>query len=843
MAEPRTGTLRWALRMAWRDSRGSRRRLLLFLSAMVLGLAALVAISGVGGNLRRAVDEQARQLLGADLRLEREAPFGELEALIDSIGGRQTRVVSFPSMVYFPRTSRVRLASVRAVAGTWPLYGRLQTDPPEAAARYLQEGGALVDGTLLDAYGARVGDSVRVGRRSYPILGRLLATPSESAAMALAAPRVYIPLAGIDTLLLGFGSRAEYAVYFRFDDGRDAEALGDRLRQELRPLRVRVDTVEEIREDWDEALTNLYRFLGLVGFIALILGGIGIASAVHVYVRQRVDAVAVLRCLGATPAQTVAVYLLQALAMGLVAGVAGTLLGLGLQALLPRLLAEFLPVAVPLHIEPAAVGLGLLSGPAITLLFALLPLLPVRRVTPLRALQASVDPVPAGRDPLRWLAWLLLAGGLTAFAMLQAPAPAIGAGYAVGLMLVFGALTLLARGLMRLLRRVVPDRWPYVFRQGLANLYRPHNQTLVLMLALGLGTFLVVLVLLVERTLLAQVRLAGGGERPDLVFFDVQPDQRDSLIALVEAHGAPVLETVPIVTMRLAAVNGRRIEALRADTTVRLSWAFRREYRSSYRDYLTDTETLLAGTFTPSVPPGTAVPPVSLEEEIAAELGVTLGDTLVWNVQGVEIPTVVGSIRRVDWRRFRTNFFVLFPRGVLEEAPQMFVLLVRAGEASPRIQRAAVEAFPSVSAIDLQLILNVADEIFGRVGLVLQFMALFSVLTGVIVLLGAIAVTRVAREEETVLLKTLGASRRQVLQITAVEYGLLGLLAATVGLVLAVGAAALLAGLVFEAPPVWTPDVLVAALLSAVVLTLGVGLLGNRRVYGRPPLDVLRAAG
>ncbi len=843
MAESHTGWVRWALQMAWRDSRGSRRRLVLFLSAMVLGLAALVAISGVGSNLRRAVDGQARQLLGADLRLERAAPFDDLEALIDSIGGQQARVVSFTSMVSFPRTGQVRLASVRAVAGDWPLYGQLQTDPPEAAVRYLSEGGALVDGTLLDAYGVHVCDSVRVGRRSYPILGRLLATPTESAAMALAAPRIYIPLADVDTLLLGFGSRAEYEVYFRFDDDQDVEALGGQLRRQLRPLRVDVDTVEEIREDWDEALTNLYRFLGLIGFIALMLGGIGVASAVHVYVRQRVDAIAVLRCLGATSVQTVTVYLLQALVMGLVAGVAGTLLGLGLQALLPRLLAEFLPVTVPLRIEPAAVALGLLSGPVITLLFALLPLLPVRRVTPLRALLASIDPVPSGRDPLRWVAWLLLVGGLTAFAILLAPTPTIGAGYALGLMLVFGALMLLAWGLMRLLRRIVPASWPYVLRQGLANLYRPHNQTLVLTLVLGLGTFLVVLVLLVERALLAQVQRAGGGERPDLVFFDVQPDQRDSLKALIEANGAPVLETVPIVTMRLAAVKGRRLEALRADSTVRLGWAFRREYRSSYRNYLTDTETLLAGTFTPAVPRGTPVPPISLEEEIAAELGVTLGDTLVWDVQGVEIPTVVGSIRRVDWRRFRTNFFVLFPQGVLEEAPQMFVLLVRADSASPRIQRAVIEAFPNVSAIDLQLILNVADEIFGRIALVLQFMALFSVLTGVIVLLGAIAVTRVAREEETVLLKTLGASRRQVLQITAVEYGLLGLLAAVVGLGLAVGAAGLLASLVFEVSPVGAPEVLAGALLSAIMLTLGVGLLANRHVYRRPPLEILRAAG
>jgi putative ABC transport system permease protein len=833
----------WVLRMAWRDSRGSRRRLLLFLSAMVLGIAALVALHGVGANLRRGLDAQARMLLGADLRLERDAPFDELSMLLDSLGGQQAQVVYLASMAYFPRTGHVRLVSVRAVEGIWPLYGQLQTDPPEAAIRYLQGGGALVDGTLLDAYDIHIGDSIRIGRRSYPIFGRLVQTSSESAIMALAAPRVFVPLTTLDPLLLGFGSRAQYGIYFRFDEGRDVEALGKQLRNRLRSLRVGVNTVEEIRENWDEAFRNLYRFLGLIGFIALILGGIGVGSSINVYVRQRLDQVAVLRCLGATPWATFSIYLAQALAMGVVGGVLGTLLGLGVQTVFPHLLADFLPFEVVPELDRSAVLLGLVGGPAITLLFALLPLLPVRRVTPLRALQATVAPVPNARDLLYRATWLMLLIGLIVFAMAEAPEPWMGFVYALGLILVLGALTLLARGLTSLLRRIASARWPYVFRQGLANLYRPNNQTVVLMLALGLGVFLVVLVLLIERTLLAQVQRAGGGERPDLVFFDVQPDQRDSLRQLIEAYGVSVVEEVPIVTMRLAEVNGRRIAEQLADTTARLGWAFRREYRSSYRDYLSNTETLIAGTFTPAVTPGTTMPPVSLEEEIATELGVTLGDTLVWDVQGVEIPTVVGSLRRVDWRRFQTNFFVLFPRGVLEDAPQMFVLLVRAGAASPRIQRAAIEAFPSVSAIDLRLILQVAEEIFQKVGGVLHFMALFSVLTGIIVLLGAASVTRAAREEEIVLLKTLGASRRQVLQITAVEYGLLGLLAALAGVLLASGSATLLAIGVFETTPVHPFGVLLAALLGASGLTLGIGLLGNRQLYSRPLLDVLHAAG
>ena len=843
-------TVPWPLKMAWRDSRGSRKRLALYLSAMVLGVAALVAIRGFGDNLTRTVDQEAKTLLGADLRLEAEAAFSDsTEALIDSIGGTQSRRVSLASMAYFPKSGGTRLAAVRAVEGEYPFYGPFRTRPADAARRYQADGGALVAGTLMRQFNAQVGDSVRVGRRTYPIVGELQQAPGESSFTAAASPPIYIPRATLDTTLLGRGSQAEYEVYFKFEDERDVQALVSGIAPYLERNDLDEDTVEEEAEDWREGLGNLYRFLGLVGFVALLLGSLGVASAVHVYVRRRIASIAVLRCLGASGGRTFRVYLAQAGALGLLGAGVGSLLGVGLQAYVPRLLSDFLPFDIVFAVSWTAVGLGLGVGVGVTLLFALWPLLEVRGVSPMRALRTDVEPSTGGwRDPARWAVAAAIAAGVTGVALLQAPSWEIGLGYAGAVAAVFAVLALVARGIVRGVRRFFPSSWPYPWRQGLANLFRPNNQTTVLMLALGLGTFLIVTMVLVERTLLEQIQVAGGADRPNLVLFDVQNDQVKGVTDIVEAEGVPVLAQEPLVMMRLASVKGRTIEALRQDSTARATWAHEREYRATYRDYLTQSETIVEGEFVGEVTgdplrTGAAVP-ISLEQEIAREdLNVGLGDTLTFDVQGRPVTTYVSSLRKVNWQRIGTNYFVVFPEGVLEQAPQMHVVLSRTSSdtAAAAVQRRVVQEYPNVSAIDLSLVLSTFRDLFGRLSYVVRVMALFSIITGLIVLAGAVVVSRYQRAEESVLLKTLGASRRTVLKIMTVEYLFLGIFAAATGILLALAAAWSLSYFVFDGPFVWAPGALATAFVVVTALTIGIGLFNSRGLYDRPALDVLRA--
>lgn len=830
--------------MAWRDSRGSRRRLLLFLSSMVLGVAALVAINSFGESLEAAVNEQAKTLLGADLSFESDFPFDDsTEVVIDSLGGLQSRRISFGSMAYFPRTGSTRLASVRANEPGYPYYGAVETNPPEAADTYLQGRNALVDGALMNEFGVVVGDSVQIGSINYRVAGELLKTPRESAAMMLFSPRVYIPLAELDTSLTGFGSRVEYEVYFKFDDDRDVEAMMEVLAPQLRARDVGSDTVGEEQRRWGERVGNLYRFLGLVGFIALLLGGLGVASAVHVYVKQRLETVAVLRCVGATSRRTFWIYLIQSMLMGVTGATIGSLLGMGVQLLLPRVVGDFLPVEVDFAVSWTAVAIGFGVGVGVTLLFSLLPLLSVRRVSPLRAIRSAYE-AEQSRDVWRWVLYGALGVALMVFAVFQAPDPVIGIGYMGGVVVVFGMLALVAKGLTVAARRFFPSGWPYVWRQGLANLYRPNNQTLLLMLALGLGTFLIVTLLLVERSLLEQFDVASDGQRPDQIMFDIQPNQVEGVTQILEAQDLPLIDQSPIVTMRIKEIHGQTLAELREDSTYHVNWAHNREYRSSYRSYLTEAETLLDGAFVGTVDPSTEVVPVSIERDLAYnELHVDIGDTLVWDVQGVDMTTVISSIREVDWQRMQTNFFVIFPNGVLEQAPQMHVFMTQTGndEKMAALQEALVQQFPNVSTVSLSLVLAVFDEIFSRVSFVIRFMALFSILTGLIVLAGAVLVSRFQRIEESVLLKTLGASRKQVLRIMIIEYLFLGVFATITGVVLAYAASWSLAEFVFQTPLVTAPIIFLLALVIVTGLTIIIGLLNSRGIYARPPLEVLRA--
>lgn len=840
----KTSKIGWVLSMAWRDSRGSRRRLLLFISSMVLGVAALVAISSFGENLKDAVDSEAKTLLGADMSVERGAPFApETEAIIDSLGGEQTRRISFPSMAYFPKTGGTRLTTVRAQEGAYPYYGAVESDPPEAVESYLDGDNALVDGELIEQFGVSIGDSIRIGTRSYQIAGQLLKTPRESAAMMLISPRVYIPLANLDTLLLSQGSQADYEVYFKFEEGRDVENIVETVGPTLRDQRVGFDTIAEVQEDWNEGLTNLYKFLNLVGFVALLLGGIGIASAVHVYIKQRIETVAVLRCLGAASAPTFAVYLLQATVMGLLAASFGSMVGVGIQWLLPRLLADFLPVEIEMQIKWLPIFVGICVGLGVSLLFALLPLLSVRNISPLLTLRKSVETEVGAGKVGRYIVYGLLAAAILGFSIVQAPIWQVGVAYALGIFVVFGLLALVARGITVFARRFFPSSWSYPWRQGFSNLYRPNNQTVILVLSLGLGTFLIATLFLVQQTLLNQIEVAGGDGRPNLVLYDIQPDQLTPVSEIVEEAAMPVLEQVPIVAMRLKEVNGLTVEEIKEDSTLDYSWAHRREYRSSYRDYLIESETLLEGEFTARVDEGETVVPISIEQDVAEELKVGIGDSLVWDVQGVPVETRITSVREVDWQRMQTNFFVLFPTGVLEEAPQFYVLLTRSDtdEQAGRLQSSIVESYPNVSSIDLKLILTVFDAIYSRISFVLEFMALFSILTGVIVLISAVTVSRFQRISESVLLKTLGASRAQVVKILFIEYLFLGLFAAAAGILLALASAWLLSFFVFQTT--FTPPI--GALLIATVLVTGltviVGMINSRGIYAKPPLEVLRA--
>lgn len=864
-------------KMAWRDSRASRRRLVLFSSSVVLGIAALVALGSLGANLERGIDEQGKGLLGADLLISgRNPPSEAAERHMRTVATDVARDVSFSSMMAFPTANNnTRLVNVRAIEGNFPFYGEFVTVPADAPQK-LRAGGevAIVEEPLLKQFDVKIGDPVKLGNTTFTVVGALQKLPGESAAIAATiAPRALIPRSRLEAT--GLAERnvlIRYRAMLKLPPETDALAVEREMRRLFGREGMGYDTVAERRRDLGRSLENVENYLSLVGFIALFLGAIGVASAIHVYVRQKVPTVAVLRCLGATAGQALSVYLAQGVAIGVLGSIAGATLGLVVQLVLPVLFADVLPFDFKFFIAWPAVGRGMGAGLVICLLFTLLPLLAVRKVSPLVALRSAfAERVGTGPDLWRIAIAVFIVLAVAGFAVWQTGRLRDGLGFTAALGGGFAVLAGLAKLVAWSARKWLPRRWPYVMRQGVANLYRPNNRTVLLLLSLGLGTFLMLTLFLTRTTLLKEIEFTGGAGRPNLLLFDIQDDQIDGIKQTAAAQNAPVLIHAPIVTMKVASVKGRTVDELlgsgrdrrsspeperkrdekvqggkageKAEEPHRIpSWTLRREYRSTYRGKIDGSERLVAGTFVGRMPEGETVAPISIEEGLMKQMGLTIGDEIEWDLQGVPVKSRISSVRAVEWRRLEPNFFVVFPEGVLEPAPKFHVAAMKAADSdhSARVQRAMVAAFPNVTAIDLALVMQTVDGIFTKVALVINFMALFTVFTGIIVLAGAVLTGRFQRIRETVLLRTLGATRRQLLQIQTVEYVILGFLAAVVGCGLAVTGNALLAKYVFRITPSVPIALLAIGTLAVCAVTLITGLLTSRGITNHPPLEVLR---
>jgi putative ABC transport system permease protein len=665
-------------------------------------------------------------------------------------------------------------------------------------------------------------------------------------AFSLISPRVYIPMAYLDrTQLIQRGSLVRYRVYFRLGPQADVDQLVQRLSPELQRLQLQADTVSRRTAAISAVIENLSRYLRLAVFVAVLLAGVGVGSGVHVYAKEKTPSVAMLRCLGANPSETLIVYLIQVLILTLSGSIAGAILGTSLSFLLPAALKDFLPVQAVQALAPAGIVAGLLVGLGTALLFSLIPLLPLRKISPLLALRSSYETDQRSKDPLLWLVFLAILAAVAAFAVTTTASWFFGLWFTAGVLFVFGLLAAMARGLALLMSKMAPRLLSFPWRQGLANLHRPSNQTAAVMLAIGLGTFLLVTLYNARSALVSEVMQRSGKGEPNLVLFDVQQEQRRGVAELIRSFNVVSLyNEVPVVTMRLSAVKGKSVEAIRADPTSRIpAWALRREYRSTYRSRLGGTEKIVGGIWQGKADGDSQPIPVSLEKGIAETLRVEVGDSLEFEIQGVPVRTRVASLREVDWQRVQPNFFVVFPEGVLENAPQFYAVVARADStaASASLQRAVVERFPNVSVIDLNLILNTLDAILDRVSEAIRVVALFTILTGCAVLASAVLSSRSQRVRESILLRTLGAPRGQIITSVIAEYLFLGLISAGTGALLSSVAGWALAFYFFKTSAAISIGAILSVPALVTALTVIAGVLGCWGIFQRSALETLRA--
>ena len=844
-------SLAFALRMAWRETRGAARHFAVLFGCVALGVAALVSVGTFAANLDRTLTREARALTGGDLELRAAQPLDPAaRAAVDALvraGAVTTTVRELVAMTRLPARGATLLVELKAVERAYPLYGRVETAPPSPLDGLLADrgdaGGAVVEAPLLQRLGIAVGDPLVIGSARFIVTGVLVREPDRPVGLVTLGPRVIVAADALErTGLLQVGSRVRYRTLARLPAAVTARAAADDLARAIGDPSVRIAAFDESQPGLRRFFSQLATYLGLVGLASLLVGGVGIASTVTTFLRRQLATIAILKCLGAGSRVLLATYLIQTLSLALVGSLVGAALGVAAQPLLVRALAPFAPFVLEARWDAGTLARGIALGLLAALLCALWPLLSVRAVPPSLILRRDVDE-SRWRARRPWAAALPIVTGLAALAVWQAGSFRLGGIFAGAALASLAILLGLSRALMRLARRV-PRTRGLAWRHGLAGLDRPGGHTVRVVVAVGLGVMLLVAIALLEANLGRQLAYEQKREAPSFFFIDVQPDQREPFTHLVGDVSGVVPVVTPVVRARLAAIDGTPVTRELIDRRKReapeKNWYLTREYMLTWAAAPPPANAITRGRWW-TADEASARPRVSVDDEAAKYFGVGVGGTLTFDVQGVLLEAEVMNLRKIDWQSLSANFFMVLSPGALDGAPTIYLATARVPpDLESRLQDRVVAAFPNVTAIPLRGVLERVSEVLAQISFAVRFMALFSIAAGLVVMAGALAATRYQRLYESVILKTLGATRWAIARAFAVEYACLGATAGLGGTALAAVLAWIVLRFVLDTPWTLEPETLVLGVTLTTLVSLAIGLLATVRLLGRKPLSVLR---
>ena len=841
------------LRMALREIRASWKRLLFFFVCIAVGVASIVAIRSVIQSVRGALAAEARYLLAADVRVQSDSPFppGVLQRIDrEQRAGRvgvRSEAIELETMLRPAGKPGLKMVELYAVQPEYPLRGTLTLqDGVVYSHELLRNRGTLVRPELMAQLGLRVGDKVLIGTREFEIRGVVAKEPGRSMGVFTLGPRIFIDHADLaDSGLLTFGSRAEYELLLTTPD-----AMVDELTRDLNlafanePIGVR--SYRRSQDRMGENLTRAENYLSLVGLVVLILGGIGVSSVTRVFVQQKVRSIAILKCIGTTSGQVLAVYLTQVLLLGLAGSLLGVVMAAGVIDALPRVVGDIAQMLnVQYGLTPGAVTQGLAVGLLVSLLFSLVPLLEVRHVKPSLLLRQDIPPAPTF-DWTKWIVTGAVAASLVAVASWQAGSVEVGLLLSGGFVAIAFVLHLAG---VALVRAVQPLRYSrsFALRQAVLHIARPGNQTRVILLAVGLGTFFILGVRSLQTNLLRDFSLQVGEDAPDMFLMDIQRDQRDGVIAAIDAGNgaAPPPKLIPVLRARITGVRGREIN-LENYEQVRGQGGLSREYTITYRGNLEANEELTEGQWWDGTPvPAGETAQVSIEESLQRRFNIQLGDEMRFDVLGRDIVARVTSFREVDFRDFRSGgFMIVFRPGTFDNAPHTYIASVRAprdGDTRAALQRAVVNSYPNVSVIDLREVLDTIQTVVNNVTLAVTVVGGLVLFSGSLILIGAVSMTKFRRVYEAAILKTLGASSRLVATMLLLEYGVLGAIAGTVGSLGAIALSWAVANYALELNWEPTPVLTIGGIAATAVFVAAIGVLASVDVLRHKPLATLRA--
>jgi putative ABC transport system permease protein len=844
--------------MAVREIRASWQRLLFFFVCIAVGVASIVAIRSLIQSVREGLTREARAMTGADVVVRSDRPLGDLvrasvaQARSSGRVGTVSEAIEIATMVRPANATITRMVELRAVQDAYPLYGTMTLREGQYSHALLKNHGTLVRPELLAQLNLRVGDDLLIGTQRFQIRGVIEKEPGRNLGAFSLGSRLFIDLADLpSTGLLSFGSRASYELLLQVPGPPPAPGRRDASTLLARDLSeafvndfVRARSYRQNEGRMSENLTRAENYLSLVGLVVLILGGIGVSSVTRVFVQQKVRSIAILKCVGSTTTQVLSIYLAQVLLLGLAGSALGVAIAGGVLTLLPWFVGDLAAMLdVQYGLTGAAVIQGLAVGMLVSVLFSVVPLLEIRNVKPSLLLRQDLGSVPRF-DWVKWSVAVAVGASLVGVAAWQAGSLAVGLVLSGGFVAVAFVLHLAGAALVRAVQPLRHAR-SFALRQAVLRVARPGNQTRIILLAVGLGTFFILGVRALETNLLRDFELQVGENAPDMFLMDIQPAQRDGVIALVDRENGedPAPKLIPVLRARIVGVRGREVN-LESFEDVRGRGGLSREFTITYRSNLEANEKLVDGTWWGDGP-SAGMPEVSIEESLRSRFQIQLGDEMRFDVLGRIVTARVASFREVDFRDFRAGgFMIVFRPGPFDAAPHTFIAAVRGAKepvARARMQGLLVNSYPNVSVIDLREVLDTVASIVNNVTLAVTVVGGLVLLSGSLILVGAVSMTKFRRVYEAAILKTLGASSRLIATTLLVEYGVLGAIAGTVGALGAVALSWAVARYALDLPWEASPAMTLGGIVITAIFVAAVGVLASLDVLRHKPLSTLRA--
>ncbi|HEY4344935.1 MAG TPA: FtsX-like permease family protein [Parvibaculum sp.] len=834
-----------AVRLARRELRGGLAGFRIFIACLALGVAAIAGVGSVSTALTRGLAERGQEILGGDVDvrlLHREANAAELAAI--SNGNVLSRSVEMRAMA---RTSdKQSLVELKAVDGLYPLYGAMELKPamPLADALALRNGryGAVAEPNLISRLNAKIGDEIKVGSATFELRGQILREPDRVGDGFALGPRVMIGSDALaSTALVQPGSLVSYHYRLRLPDALRATpsikafvaALQKKFPDAGWRIQDRTDSAPSVRR----FVNRVALFLGFVGLTALVVGGVGVANAVKSYLDGKREVIATFKSLGASGALIFRLYLMQVMALALCGIVIGLAIGAAIPFVLQAVAGDLIPVPAALGLYWGPLILAAAYGALTALAFAIWPLARAREVPPTGLFRDLVAPERRFPKPVYIAATVASLLALCGLAIATAEQPFFALWFVVGSAAVFLVLRLAASGVMALSARA-KGRSPEM-RLALANLHRPGAPTPAVMLSLGLGLTLLVTVSLINGNLTGEIAHDLPGRAPSFFFVDIQSDQSAALEKLVRGTpGVTKFDRVPMLRGRIVAVKG--LAADKVKPAPNAAWALQGDRGITYSAKMPENSQLASGAWWAEDYKGPLL--VSFDHELAQGLGLKLGDMLTVNVLGREIEAKLANTRQVDWQSLGINFVMVFSPGILDAAPHTELATVTmAAEGEEALERDVTTQFPNVTSVRVKEALDAVNKMLDQFSLAVRATGGVTLLSGILVLGGAMAAGFRARVRDAVILKVLGASRARILGIYVREYAALGLATALIAALAGTAAAYVVVARVMELPWHFLPATLLVTIAAATLATVGLGLAGTWRVLSVPAARSLRA--